>query len=509
MEVANKIIKNTVFLYIKMAITIFISLYTTRIVLNALGVTDFGIYTVIGGVIALLGFFNSSMAQATQRFMSFYKGKGIIELQLQIFNISLVLHILMALSFGILLLLAGYFLFDEILNIPTERIYAAKVIYAALIISVIFKITAVPYDAVLNTNENMLYYSIVGVLESLLKLFVALIIVKTHQDKLVVYGILMSIVPLITLTIMRFYCHKNYQECRISIYKYWNRALMLKIIKFSGWSLLSTTASMVTSHGQGVLFNIFFGPSVNSAHGVANQISGQLGALSNNMQKAVNPVIVKSEGDQNKEMQKKVSFTACKFSYILLGIFAIPMIFETSYLLRLWLVNVPTYSIIFLQLILIKNLVDQIARPLYTVIASTGKIKELSIITSTLFITSLISIYCLLKNSFPPYSVYLVLLIVGFTISLVIYPYYLKKINNISPIKYYKEVFFRSVIVTMIATLLAFIPYFIMQEGFIRFISVFLVFSFFFILSCYFILLETQERNFIKRLLMNKLNFNA
>ncbi len=507
MGVAKKIIKNTVFLYIKMAVTIFISLYTTRVVLSSLGITDFGIYTVIGGAIALLGFLNASMAQATQRFMSFYKGKGIIESQLQIFNISLVLHVLLALFFGILLLIAGNFLFDGILNIPTERIYAAKVVYAALIISVMFKITTVPYDAVLNTNENMLYYSIVGILESLLKLFIALIIVQTSQDKLVVYGTLMSIVPFITLVIMRFYCHRNYQECRISIFKYWNRILMLKIIKFGGWSLLSTIASMVTLQGQGILLNVFFGPNVNSAHGVANQISGQLGALSNNMQKAVNPVIVKSEGDQNKVMAKKVSFTACKFSYVLLGIFAIPMIFETSYFLRLWLVNVPNYSIVFLQLILIKNLIIQIARPLHTLITSTGNIKELSVSKSTLFIIALITTYFLLKNSFPPYSIHLVLLFVGSIISLVIYPYYLKKINNISSINYYKEVLFRSTAATMIAILLAFIPYFVMQESLARFISVFLVFLFFFMLSSYFILLETQERNFVKRILINKLNF--
>lgn len=509
MVVAKRIIKNTVFLYIKMGITVFISLYTTRIVLNALGVTDYGIFAVIGGSIALLGFFKMSMAKATQRFMSFYQGKGIKEIQLKIFNITLVLHFFLALFFGVLLLIAGLFIFDGILNIPTERIYAAKIVYGALIISVIFNIIAVPYDAILNAHENMLYYSIVGIFESILKLFVALFIVKTSQDKLVIYGILMSIIPFITFIIMRVYCHKKYQECKLAIYKYWDRALMLKIMKFGGWSLMSTSASMITEQGQVVLFNVFFGPSVNSAHVVITQISGQLGALSNNMQKAINPVIVKSEGDQNKVMVKKVSFTACKLSYMLLGVFAIPLIFETSYFLKLWLINVPPYSIIFLQLILIKNLVEQIARPLHTVITSTGNIKELSVSTSTLFILALIASYFLLKNSFPPQSIYFILLVVASVISLIIYPYFIKKINNISSINYFKEVIFRCIIATIIATLLAFIPYLIIEEGLIRIVSVFLVFSSFFLLSSYFIILETQERNFIKGLFMNKLNFNA
>ena len=192
-----------------------------------------------------------------------------------------------------------------------------------------------------------------------------------------------------------------------------------------------------------------------------------------------------------------------------MGVFAIPLIFETSYFLKLWLINVPPYSILFLQLILIKNLVDQIARPLHTVIASTGNIKELSVSTSTLFMLALISSYFLFKNSFPPYSIYFILLLVASIISLIIYPYFIKKINNISSIDYFKEVLYRCIIVTMIATMLAFIPHFIIEESLIRVVSVFLVFSSFFLLSSYFILLKTQERNFIKGLFMNKLNFNA
>ena len=216
---AKRVIKNTGFLYAKMSITMFISRYASRLILNSLGAADFGSFNIVGGAIAMLGFLNGAMASATQRFMSYSEGEGNKEKQKCIFNISLALHFVISILVGIILLAAGFVFFNGVLNIPSNRIFAAQVVYGSLIVSTMFTVMTVPYDAVMNAHENMKYYALVGIIESLLKLFVAFVCVYTFYDKLIVYGILMACIPLITLTIMRIYCNRQYAECDIALRK--------------------------------------------------------------------------------------------------------------------------------------------------------------------------------------------------------------------------------------------------------------------------------------------------
>lgn len=215
-QTANRVIKNTGYLYGKMAITMFISLYTTRLILNSLGASDFGIFNIVGGAIAMLGFLNAAMASATQRFMSYAEGEGDKEKQKYIFNISVVLHIIISAIVAVILFIAGYFFFNGFLNIPMERLDAAKVVYSSLIVSTILTMINVPYDAVMNAHENMRYYAVIGIVESFLKLTVAFVCVHSSGDKLIVYGMLMAAIPLVTLTIMKIYCHRHYEECVIN-----------------------------------------------------------------------------------------------------------------------------------------------------------------------------------------------------------------------------------------------------------------------------------------------------
>lgn len=271
---ANRVVKNTGFLYAKMGITMFISLYTTRLILNSLGASDFGIFNIVGGAIAMLGFLNAAMASATQRFMSFSEGEGDKEKQKSIFNVSVILHLGISLIVGIALLIAGCFFFNGILNIPQDRIFASQVVYGSLIVSTMFTVMTVPYDAVMNAHENMKYYAIVGVFESLLKLAVAFICVYTRYDKLIIYGILMACIPLITLTIMRIYCHRRYEECIIAPRVYWQKRLMKEMTSFAGWNLFQTATAMITNYGLGIILNVYYGTMLNAAQGIANQLWG-------------------------------------------------------------------------------------------------------------------------------------------------------------------------------------------------------------------------------------------
>lgn len=415
---ANRVIKNTGFLYAKMGITMFISLYTTRLILNSLGASDFGIFNIVGGAIAMLGFLNAAMASATQRFMSYSEGEGDKEKQKSIFNVSFILHLGISFVVGIALLIAGFFFFNGILNIPPDRVFAAKVVYGSLIVSTMFTVMTVPYDAAMNAHENMKYYAIVGIFESFLKLAVAFACVYTSSDKLIIYGSLMACIPLITLSIMRIYCHKHYEECIIAPRKYWQKNLMKEMTSFAGWNFFSSSVTMISAYGQGIILNNFFGTVLNAAQGIASQINGQLQVLSSNMLKAVNPILGKSVGAHNTELLIKSTMLGAKYAAALYSLVAIPLFIETPYILKLWLKNVPDWAVIFVRFQLLKTFIEFQFVTLPSSISATGKIKKYSFYSSLSNLMQLPAIYILFKLGYPPYCMYIATILFG---NLVVY----------------------------------------------------------------------------------------
>ncbi|WP_209402397.1 hypothetical protein [Pseudozobellia sp. WGM2] len=500
MSTAQRVIKNTGFLYAKMAITMFISLYTTRLVLNALGASDFGIFNVVGGAIAMLGFLHAAMSSATQRFMSFYEGKGDTEKQKYIFNVSTVLHFGIAILLIVVLLIAGYFFFNGILNIPPDRVFAAKVIYGALILSTAFTVLSVPYEAVLNAHENMLYYSIVGVVESLLKLSVALIIVKYAGDKLVLYGILMAVIPFVIRTIMQVYCHKKYEECVIAPRKYFEKDLMKEMSNFAGWSFLGTTISMISFYGQGVVLNFFFGTIVNAAHGIANQVNGMLMVFSSNMLMALNPVIVKKEGSGNQLEMINLAITGSKFSFALLAFFAVPVIIEMPYILKIWLKDVPDYAIIFCRLLLIKTLIEQMVITLSTSIAATGNIKQYQIIISLLAIIPLVATYAFFYYGYEPYLLYIIYIVHVSNRCFVISVYFANKLCGLPVKQFLLDVIMKEIGIVALAALIPVFLYYRMDFGVVRLVSIGLTYTISFCLLFYFFNLNTKEKAIVTTL---------
>lgn len=333
MNTVSRVIRNTGFLYMKMGVTMFVSLYATRLVLNALGVDDFGIFNMVAGVIAMLAFLNASMAAATQRFMSYAEGEGDPEKQKIVFNISVVLHLAIAVMVGILLYAAAPILFGHVLNIPEDRVFAARCVYWAMIASTVFGILGVPCEAMLNAHENMLYFAVIGVLESFLKLGAALLVVHVLADKLVLYGVLMAGISILAMTAMLVYCRRNYAECVIAPRRYWKRGVFREMGSFAGWNFTVSASSMLSEYGVGIVLNHFFGVALNAAQAVAQQINGQTMAFSGTMLKALNPVISKSEGAGNRGLMLRASLSGCKFAYLLMAVFAIPLILEAPGLL--------------------------------------------------------------------------------------------------------------------------------------------------------------------------------
>lgn len=492
---ANRVIKNTGFLYAKMGITMFISLYTTRLVLNALGASDFGIFNIVGGAIAMLGFLNAAMASATQRFMSYSEGEGDKEKQKSIFNVSFILHLGISLVVGIALLIAGYFFFNGILNIPEDRISAAQVVYVSLIVSTMFTVMTVPYDAAMNAHENMKYYAIVGILESFLKLAVAFACVYTTYDKLIVYGALMACIPLITLTIMRIYCHKHYEECIIAPHKYWQKGLMKEMTSFAGWNFFGSISALVGNYGNGLVLNHFYGVLLNAATGIANQLNGQLLVFSNNMLKAVNPVITKSEGSGNRLKMLNIAITSSKFAFSMLAFIAIPFILEMPFIQKLWLKKVPEWAVLFAQLQIIRTLTEQLTVSYGTAISAEGHIAKYNLYISLLNLLPVSLLYILFSLGYPPVTMYVLnISIFGFLLDAV-RVYFVHRNCGLIYSDFIFKLFIPLLLNSILTFCIAYIPQIFLEEGWLR-----LALTFFVGISCYCILFWLISMNKNERL---------
>ncbi len=479
-----------------MGLTVFVSLYTTRLILAGLGAADFGIYNLVGGAIAMLGFLNAAMASATQRFMSYAEGEGNYERKITIYNVSVVLHIAISFLVVILLVLAGFAFFGGILNIPEERIFASKIVYASLIVSTLFSIVNVPYDAVLNSHENMRFYAIVGVLESLLKLSIAFACVYSPADKLIVYGILMAFIPLIKLVIQWRYCKRKYTECTFLPKAYFDRSTAKSMFSFAGWNLLTSSSSMITMQGVSVLINMFGGVVVNAAHGVANQLSGQLMAFSNTMLKALNPVLVKSKGAGDNKQMLQVASTGNKMSYLIFTFFAIPFIIETPFLLGIWLKNTPEWAVLFVRLVLIRQMISQLSVTLVTCINATGYIKHYSLVESLFWLLVLVVGFIMYRLGAPIYTIY-VLLIGLAIIRTGIAVIYCMKLCDLNAFDYLKNTVFPCVIQTLIHFLALFSVVCIFDESFSRLFIVLFVSLLVHPLTSYYLGLDRNEKNMV------------
>lgn len=392
-SVANRVVKNTGWLYAKIGVVMLLSFYTTRVVLDALGTRDFGVFNVVGGAIGMLGFLSGAMATSTQRYMSYAEGEKNVEGKVTIFNISIFIHLIVGICSSLLLIVMGYFLLSYFLNIPAERMIATYCVYGSLIVSTFATILSVPYDAVLNSHENMKYFAIISIFDALLKLFAAYFCKYVGSDHLVSYGFLMAVVPIINLMVMRTYCHSKYNECTISLRKYFDFAKAKEMLKFALWNLLGTIGGLVGNYGQTLISNRFFGVAINAAEGICGQIYSAILVFANNMMKSLNPVIVKSEGEKNREKMIAWSLRGCKYSYVLFSWLTIPVFFEIDYILKLWLTEVPEWTVFFVRITFVRAQIEMLFVGLSTSLNACGNIKLYNKVYTTLFLSALFFVY--------------------------------------------------------------------------------------------------------------------
>lgn len=400
----KRIAKNTLFLYIRMFLIMGVTLYTSRIVLQVLGETDFGLYNVVGGIVMMFTFLNGSLAGATSRFITYEIGRQDYVRLHKIFNVSLLTHIMIALVIVILAETVGlWFLYNKMI-IPEGRFDAAFWVFQISVISCVLSITQVPYSAMIIAHERMNIYAYVGIFEVMFKLLIAYLIMVSPYDKLVVYAFLLFLVQMMLMIYYRMFCNKHFSGCSLMFVK--DKTMYKHMFVYAGSDIIGNLAVLAQGQGLNILLNMFFGPAVNAARGVAYQVQGAVTQFSGNFMTAVKPQIIKQyAAGKINEMMRLVVHSSC-FSYYLMLLLVMPICLEADYILTLWLGEYPDYTVSFLRLVLVLCMIQTLKTPRTTVFHATGKILLPNIVVGTILCLAFPMAYVVLKMGYDPNSVF-------------------------------------------------------------------------------------------------------
>lgn len=408
----NRIVKNTMLLYVRMILVMAATLFTTRIVIKNLGVEDYGIYNVVAGVVTMFAFLNASMSGATQRFLSFELGINDEKRVNLVFCQSVIIHLIIgAIIFVLAETIGLWFVYNKLI-IPDERFEAAMWVYQIAMFSFLFNVINVPYQASIIAHEKMSVYAWVSILDVILKLGIAYSISISPFDKLISYSFLILLTTIIMFLFYRIYCKRHFKECQFQFV--FEKTKFKEMFSFAGWNIIGNMAYTFRTQGSNILLNLFFGPVVNAARGVAHQVDGAVEQFVTNFQTASNPQIVKSYAQQEYDSTMKLVCQCSKFSFYLIIILALPIIFQIDYILSIWLTSVPDYTAVFVQLILLNGIIDSISKALKTYIKATGEVKWYMIIQGGFYLMALPVIYLFLKLGYSPVSSIVVLVVFTF-----------------------------------------------------------------------------------------------
>ena len=374
----ERIAKNTIFLYARMLLLILVSLYTSRLTLQALGVVDYGIYNVVGGVVAMFSILSGSLSAAIQRFITFELGKNSKEKLRIIFATSVNIQIGLALIIMFLAEIGGYWFLNYKMNIDEDRLLAANWVLQSSILAFMINLISIPYNAAIIAHEKMSAFAYISIIEALLKLLIVTVLFISYCDRLILYAVLLTVISLILRVIYGFYCKKNFEECS---YKFvYDKVVLKKMAKFAGWNFIGSSAGILRNQGNNILLNLFYGTVVNAAQAVAVQVNSVVYGFVTNFMTALNPQITKSYASGNIEYLNTLLCQGARLSYYLLLLISLPILIETEILLNIWLIDVPSHTIFFVRLVLLTSLVDSLSAPLITAMLATGNIKWYQII---------------------------------------------------------------------------------------------------------------------------------
>lgn len=490
----KRIAKNTLVLYVRMAVMMVISFFTARVTLNALGVTDYGINNVVGGLVSIFSLISGSLSGTVSRFITFGLGEGNMEKLKRIFSTSVNIHIILVIIVVIAIETVGVWFLNNKMVIPAERLYAANWVLQCSVVSFAFGLFSVPYNAAIIAHEKMTAFAYMTIFDAASRLAIIGGVYYYNGDKLILFALMLMAQAVIRQSIYLIYCKRKFEEC--TYHAVWDKELNKSMFGFAGWSFIGTIADVMNDQGVNIAINMFTGPAINAARGIAMQVNSILGQFSGGVVTSISPQITKNYASENLHRVYSLTFKGTRMSYYLYMFVAMPVLFEVEFLLQIWLGQVPEHTVLFARLTLILTLAQFPTYMLGTAQSATGVIRNYKIVVGCILLLNFPISYFLLKIGLFP-EITLVVAIIISQINLVAQLLFLRHSMNYPVMGFFLRVYLNVYIVTILAAVIPAICYFSMESSWLRLFVVGGVSVISSILSIYYIGCNRSERLFI------------
>lgn len=448
MDKAKRVLLNTLSQYIRTGLNIVLSLYSARIVLEALGTNDYGLYSVIAGIVAMLSFVSNALVVSTQRYLSYSHGLNDNKVLTKVFSNSLFIHIIIGFALTLLLLSIESPVITSYLDIPVDRISAAKIVYICVVLMISLSFITSPFRALFIARENIVYISIIDVIDGILKVASAILLTYIDSDKLIAYAFLLVSISVFNLLAFGLYAYFRYEECHLTKFSDIDKSYIKKLTGFASWTLYSTGCVVVRTQGIAVIINKFFGVILNASYGIAQQVSGALMNVAQAIANSLSPQIIKAEGENNRTKMIFLASIECKYSYLLLSMVAIPLIFKMPFILEVWLKSVPDNAVMFCNMVVIAGMCDTLTGGLGIANQAIGKIKVYSLIFGTLKIITLPIAYVAVLIDKNPFYIMLAFVLLEL-FSAIMRIFFIKSTAGLNVISFVKEIILPSICGTL------------------------------------------------------------
>ena len=454
MNNTNKVIVNTGVSYLALGLNMVFGLISVRLILQALGEESYGIYVIVGGIVAMLDILNSNMSNTSMRYLAYSLGSKDKNDILVTFNSTVVIHYLIGLLTIAILEVGGWIMFEYIVNIPEGRMGEAKIIYQFMVVTTFITVISVPYDAVTNAHEKIWMLSVFDVMASVLKLGVAIALIYYGGNRLIFYGFLLMALQVLMRIVKVTYARRNFSECRKRMRNMVNKNKIKEILSFTGWNLFGSIAALGAGQLRSIIVNYFFGVRLNAAQGVSSQVSHPLNQIVVSMTRAINPQIMKSEGGGDHQRMKYIVAIGAKYSTFLMALFGIPVLIEAPFLLGVWLDKVPEYAVIFVQFSIVGMLMEKLTFQLNHAVSAVGNIRGLQFFSAVTNLLYLPVAWYLFNLGYSPVSIYW-LFLVSLVLIAIVSLYFAKRNAGIEPLGYAKSAIIPVVVPMFLATFMA------------------------------------------------------
>lgn len=502
----KRVAKNTLLLYLRMFLMTCISLYTSRIMLQALGVANLGIYNVVGGVVGLMSILNGAMAVSTQRYLSFGLGQRDLRKLSEVFTTCFIIYALLCAILFVLAETLGLWIVNTQLVIEPDRLVAANWVYQFSIITCVTSLLVSPYNAAIIAHEKMSIYAYFSIINAILQLLIVYLIQVLPIDVLISYGALLMLVSLVNTSFNWIYCIRKFPECKII--SYFDKAKFKELLSYSGWNLFGSMSGVLRVQGISVLLNLFFTPAVNAAMAIAAQVNSKVEMFFTNFMVAVRPQIIKYYAEGDMDGMIRLVTRSSKFAFYLIFLIGLPIFIESSYIINLWLGQLPEYVVPFVRLMIILSAVESMTQPIMTAAHATGRIKFYQVTVGSIMLLNLPIAYVCLELGADPYSV--IIVSIGLSVFCTfLRVWVLKRLMPFPAMKYFKNAYIKPIIVAVTASIIPVALHLFLDATFFNVILICLLCLICTFISIYVLGLTTGERTYITTIILSKFKRNG